>query len=80
MIIVSDHAVLRYLEQVHGHDIEAVREEIAGLVGEACAAADRASLPADRIVLAGACRLTVRDGTVTTVTRPRRARGRRHVG
>ncbi|MBT9293324.1 hypothetical protein [Prosthecodimorpha staleyi] len=71
MIIVTDHAVLRYLERVHGHDIEAVRVEIAGLVGEACAAADRAGLPADRIVVAATCRLAVHNGYVVTV-KPRR--------
>lgn len=29
---VTDHAVLRYLERVHGIDIDAVREEVSHLV------------------------------------------------
>ncbi len=29
-ILVSDHAVLRYLERQHGIDIEAVRKHLAG--------------------------------------------------
>jgi hypothetical protein len=31
LAIVSDHAVLRYLERRHGLDVEAVREHLAGL-------------------------------------------------
>jgi hypothetical protein len=29
--MVSDHAVLRYLERAHGLDVEAVRKHLAGL-------------------------------------------------
>lgn len=31
-IVVTDHALVRYLERVHGVDIEAVRAEVAALV------------------------------------------------
>lgn len=30
--IVTDHAVLRYIERKHGVDVAAIREHIAGLV------------------------------------------------
>ena len=35
---VSDHAIIRYLERVHGYDIDALRANIAARVDEAACA------------------------------------------
>lgn len=36
-ISITDHALLRYLERIHGIDLEAVREEMRAEVAEAVA-------------------------------------------
>lgn len=58
---VSDHAVLRWLERVHGMDIETIRREIGQ---KAAVALDH---PGAEAVLVDGIKLQLRDGVVTTV-------------
>lgn len=59
MTRVTDHAVLRYLQRVHGVDVELVRETIAAAVAHA--------LPGTASVHAAGLRFVIRDGRVVTV-------------
>ena len=74
--IVSDHAVLRYLERVHGVDVEAIRDAIA----VATSAGRETSLngfPGIASVV-GDCRFICEDGrVVTTLRRDQLGRRRR---
>jgi hypothetical protein len=63
---VSDHAVLRFLERVHGLDIEAVRAEIAWRAERGAAAASTIGAVEYRIVWPGYT-LVVRGERVVTV-------------
>ncbi|SON55794.1 hypothetical protein HDIA_2253 [Hartmannibacter diazotrophicus] len=63
--IVTDHAVVRYLERVHGLDVAAVREHIAGR------AATAVELGAIAVQIEGV-RMHLADVTVVTVTPIRR--------
>lgn len=56
---VTDHAVLRYLQRVHGVDVEVVRETIAAAVAHAP--------PGTASVHAAGLRFVLRDGKVVTV-------------
>lgn len=56
--IVSDHAVLRYLQRVLGVDVEQLR----GMIAEACERHQGAPC-----VRAGGARFLMRDGRVVTV-------------
>lgn len=68
--VISDHAVLRYLERAYGLDVEAVRAEM--MVGVP-AAIDFGA----RVVICHGVRLIIRDGrTVVTVLPKRKGRGR----
>lgn len=58
--IVTDHAVLRYLEWVHGIDLDFVRREIAAVTAAAIAAGAR-NLTRDGVVY------QFRDDVVVTV-------------
>lgn len=58
---VSDHAVLRWLERVHGMDIETIRREIGH---KAAVALDH---PGAEAVLVDGIKLQLREGVVTTV-------------
>jgi hypothetical protein len=60
-VSVTDHAVLRYLERLHGLDIEAVRAEIASTVW-------RAALAGATGVRHGGLIYRLQDGVVVTVT------------
>lgn len=66
-LIVSDHAVLRYLERVHRVDISGARAAVAGVVRRAVDAAATADMPSDFAVRSGPHRYVVRDGVVVTV-------------
>ncbi len=59
-ILVSDHAVLRWLERVEGYDIEALRADIARIaaIGLAHGAP---------VVIAGRGKIVIADNAVTTV-------------
>lgn len=61
-IHVSDHAILRYLEQAHGLDIEAVRAHLAGLV------VNGVRLEAAGVAVEGV-KLVLRGPSVVTVVR-----------
>lgn len=61
VIAVSDHAVLRYLEQVNGVDVEAVRRHIGRAVDVATAHEGASA------VVANGIRFHLRDDTVVTV-------------
>jgi hypothetical protein len=65
-VVVSDHAVLRFLERVHGLDIEAVRAEIAWRAERGAAAAEVIGEMQYRIVWPGFT-LVVRGERVVTV-------------
>ena len=62
-VTVSDHAVLRYIERIHGIDVERIRHEM--MPKELAKAIDMAGgcgkFPT------GECRYVVRDNTVVTV-------------
>lgn len=58
---VSDHAVIRWLERVHGMDIESIRREIGH---KAAIALDH---PGADAVLVDGLKLQLREGVVTTV-------------
>lgn len=71
---VSDHAVVRYLERVRGEDVDALRREIAQIVGEAAEAGACG-------VVSGGFSYRLQGGVVTTVvpaewTREQGRRGR----
>lgn len=61
---VTDHAVLRYLERVHGVNVEAARRYIAGR----CARGQSAGAVG---VLADGVRYVLRNNAVVTVLPPR---------
>jgi hypothetical protein len=68
-LLVSDHAVLRWLERHHGVDIEAARDEIRKVVRPLFA-----GLPSQSIKINGT-RFIIKNGTVTTFLPPRRNPG-----
>ena len=73
--LVTDHAVLRYLERVRDIDVEALRQEIAQLLGVT------AENPPRRAKVVGGFLFHVKDGQVVTVVRPEerpRCRRQRH--
>lgn len=57
---ISDHAVLRYLERVHGLDVESIRSAMA----QACARGVAAGAPSIRI---DNTRFINREGNIVTV-------------
>ena len=59
--IVSDHAVVRYLERVKGMDIAALREEICDDLALAAMDVGATTIKTDRAVL------TIKEGRVVTV-------------
>lgn len=74
-LLVSDHAVLRYLERAHGVPVEAIRASLAAsaVIGVKHGAP---------VVVLDAVKLVIRSGRVVTTlkrswpTRPRRDNGR----
>lgn len=59
MAHVSDHAVLRYLERVHGVDVGAARQELGALVDTAVTAgAGAVVIDGTRYVLSGRAVIT----------------------
>lgn len=58
--VVSDHAVIRYLERVYGVDIEGLRRRIGRRV-------DRAVKLGASAAVAGGFVYQIKEGTVTTV-------------
>lgn len=60
---VTDHAVLRYLERMHGMDVAKIRQEI--LSPEVCKIIDK--MPTGTFPINEHCRLKVRDRTVVTI-------------
>ncbi|HZH50283.1 MAG TPA: hypothetical protein VEZ16_00225 [Microvirga sp.] len=64
-ITVSDHAMLRYLERACGMEIEAMREELAGILS--------AIVPAGQEMIdRDGLRFVIRDGILATVYVPKR--------
>lgn len=63
--IVSEHAMLRYLERIKGVDLEAIREEILG----DGTAASISFAKTGRIKKSGMC-LVVKDNVVVTIELP----------
>lgn len=61
-IRVSDHALVRYLERVHGIDLEDVRREIEDTVKDKVVS----SISNQNIVVNGH-RYCIRDSTITTI-------------
>ena len=79
-LVITDHAVLRYLERTGLVDIEAVRQKIATMVARGLVAG--ASLgPGEFHVVVGGSRFVIEDGRVVTTLTPqmhtRRGRKRR---
>lgn len=67
--VVSDHAVLRYLERTGCVDIEAIRRRIAGMVSRGLVAGATIGAGEFVIVVPGA-RFVVVDGRVVTTLDP----------
>jgi hypothetical protein len=61
-IIVTDHAVLRYVERVMGIDVEAIRAEMASHAVQTAAA-----MQCHTVKLGNGARLKLKGGTVMTV-------------
>jgi hypothetical protein len=55
--VVTDHALLRYLERIKGYDFSDEVEELSRLVGNI----------REGVVIGRACRLEVKNGCVVTV-------------
>ena len=64
-VIVSDHAIVRYLERIEGIDIEAIRKKIIGdgRINQAVKTLENGSFPSED----GTFTLRVRDKVVVTV-------------
>ena len=60
-IRVSDHALCRYLERVHGFNMQLIREHILGICGTAAAFGATA-------VRAEGFKFVIANGVITTVT------------
>jgi hypothetical protein len=59
---VTDHALIRYIERVHGIDLEDVRAEVARVCEQAAGVSGNVTIRADGHFF------ECRDGTVVTVT------------
>lgn len=58
--VISDHAIVRYMQRVHGIDLDAIRDEIVGCDHKAL------KLPDGQFGV-GSHKIRVRDGVVVTV-------------
>ena len=70
-LVVTDHAVLRYLDRIAGAPVEALRLSIAADLGRAAFAARAAGLPDRHVIRTHEADFVVQDGTVVTVLEPR---------
>jgi hypothetical protein len=70
---ITDHAVLRYIERVHGVDVELLREELRAMALRGAAAADRIGA-AKYTIVCERMRLRVVGNNVVTVISPRDGR------
>jgi hypothetical protein len=61
-IVVTDHAVIRYMERAMGIDVDAVRAKILSDCGSRAAA-----LPNANLAIPGGLYAVVRDGAVVTI-------------
>lgn len=66
LLAVSDHAVLRWIERVHGIDIELIRQRIRSDLAKATVVSGKIGAP-KYVVRLGPNRFVVKDGTVVTV-------------
>lgn len=57
-LVVSEHALLRYLERVEGVNLEEVRKKVLGVIGDTVI---------DGIHAVGTHKIRVKDGTVVTI-------------
>jgi hypothetical protein len=70
-VVVTDHAVLRYLERIAGADIEGLRRSLARELVRSQAAVADAGLPSRHIVRTFEADYVVDRGVVLTVLPPR---------
>lgn len=70
-VVVTDHAVLRYLERIAGADIEGLRRSLARELVRSQATVADAGLPARHIVRTFKADYVVDRGVVLTVFPPR---------
>lgn len=68
-LAVSDHAVLRWIERVHGIDIALIRDRIREDLAKATVASGKVGAPR-YVVRIGSHRYVVKDGTVVTIIAP----------
>lgn len=74
-VVVSDHALVRWLERGHGIEMEAFREMLAGKVANAVAAG------ASSVKIDGLCFILRRGVLVTVMDKPhQKSSRRRHKG
>ena len=71
---VSDHALLRYLERVHGIDVEAARREIIDICRVAASLGNRTKVHDGHVYVIDGCWVTTvmpKGGMVRGIVRPR---------
>lgn len=69
-IYVTDHAVLRYIERIHGMNVETLREELKQRALRAAEAADRVGA-SNYVINSNGVRMRVVGGHVVTVLTPK---------
>lgn len=74
---VSDHAIVRFLERVHGVDMMSVKAQMLSAEVLSAMAVSRRNGNRDRHVRHGGCDFVVRGDTLVTCLGPDQARGQR---
>ncbi|GGB14969.1 hypothetical protein GCM10011380_00470 [Sphingomonas metalli] len=72
MPAVTDHAIVRYLERVHGIDMDVIRAEILTPVVQLAE-----GFGCGTVIGKNGCRVMIRDGVVTTIVPKPIRKGRR---
>lgn len=75
---VTDHAVLRYIERIHGVDVETLREELRQMAVRGAQAAETIG-GGEYAIKTGEMTLKVVGCNVVTIVAPRKARDPRAV-
>ena len=74
--VVSDHAVVTFLERVYGLDVDCIRESIGAAIAQGREAAEVAGYERFSVVI-GKVRFAIEQGEVVSATlRPRHRRAR----
>ncbi|PTW61409.1 hypothetical protein C8N35_102118 [Breoghania corrubedonensis] len=68
-ILITDHAVMRYVERVIGIDLDAVRAKIANEIARTQARADLSQLPDRYAIRTADATYVIRRNVMTTVLR-----------